>query len=73
MESKHSGTQTKALAMGFAKNDLACCECLTARVNDLHIAIGINIVGKTSGKGTEEIITINVNGKLKFTQIVAPG
>lgn len=68
IESKHSGTQTKAPATGFANNDLARCERLTALVNDLHITIGINNVGKTSGNGTEEIITINVNGTHKFTQ-----
>ena len=83
IESKYSGIQTKTLAMDFAKNDSADYERLRTLVRDLDIAILINNVGKshdipvpfleTSGKEMDEIITINVNGTLKVTQIVAPG
>jgi len=69
--------------MGFAKNGSAHYKCLTALVKDLHIAIVINNVGKshdmpipfltTSGKAIDEIITFNVNGTIKVTQIVPPG
>jgi len=69
--------------MRIAKNDSAHYERLAALVGDLHIAILINNVGKshdsgitfleTSGKAMDQIISINVNGALKVTQIVAPG
>jgi len=52
-------------------------------VKNLHIVILIRNVGKsddipipsleTLGKEMDEIITINVNGTLKATQIVPPG
>jgi len=80
IKSKYSGIQTKALAIGFERNDSADYEPLMALVKDLHIAILIDNVSKsnniaipfleTSGMEMDEIITINVNGTLKITQIL---
>lgn len=69
--------------MDFARNDAADYNRLKALIEGLNIAILVNNVGKshdipvpfleTAQKEMDDIITINITGTLKVTQIVAPG
>ncbi|RPB17636.1 NAD(P)-binding protein [Morchella conica CCBAS932] len=83
IESKYASTQTKILPMDFAANDSADYDRLAALIKDFDIAILVNNVGKshdipvpfleTTHKEMNDIITINITGTLKVTQLVAPG
>ncbi|KAF8460383.1 estradiol 17-beta-dehydrogenase-like protein 12-b [Kalaharituber pfeilii] len=85
IESKYAaqGIKTKYLAMDFSKNSDNDYAKLKEIVDGLDIAILINNVGQshempvpfllTEQKEMTDIITINVFGTLKVTQIVAPG
>ncbi|KAG0137745.1 hypothetical protein HOY82DRAFT_575891 [Tuber indicum] len=67
IESKHSGIETKTLAMDIAKNDPVDYERWRALVMDLDIAILITNVTQSHDILMDEIVTI------KFTQIGTPG
>lgn len=85
IESKYAGqgVKTKYLTMDFAKNlDLDYAK-LKEAVDGLDIAILVNNVGQsydmptpfllTEKKVHDDVVTINVTGTLRVTQIVAPG
>lgn len=75
--------QTKILAMDFARNADADYKALGDLVSDLDVSILVNNVGQshsipvpflqTSAEEMTNIITINCNGTLRVTQLVAPG
>ncbi|CEJ53843.1 Very-long-chain 3-oxoacyl-CoA reductase [Penicillium brasilianum] len=75
--------ETKTLAMDFARNADADYQALGALVSDLDVSILVNNVGQshsipvpfvqTSAEEMTNIITINCNGTLRVTQLVAPG
>lgn len=77
------GIKTKYLAMDFAKNLNSDYSRLKEVVDGLDIAILVNNVGQsyemptpfllTERKTHDDIISINVIGTVKVTQIVAPG
>ncbi|KAF8420680.1 estradiol 17-beta-dehydrogenase-like protein 12-b [Tirmania nivea] len=85
IESKYAGqgVKTKYLAMDFARNLDSDYAKLKETVDGLDIAILVNNVGQsyemptpfllTEKKVHDDIITINVTGTLRVTQIVAPG
>ncbi|KAI5788370.1 hypothetical protein EDC01DRAFT_729037 [Geopyxis carbonaria] len=83
LQSEYSGLQTKTLAMDFAKDSPADYSALEKLISGLDVAILINNVGKshdfpvsfleTEQAEMDDIITINVNGTLKVTRVVAPG
>ena len=77
------GIQTKHLAMDFSKNSDVDYAKLKDLIEGLDIAILVNNVGQshdiptpflvTEKKEMTDIITINVLGTLRVTQLVAPG
>ena len=85
IESKYAsqGIKTKHLAMDFSKGADADFANLKELVEGLDVAILVNNVGQshdiptpfllTEKKEMQDIITINVLGTLKVTQIIAPG
>ncbi|RPB21798.1 3-ketoacyl-reductase [Terfezia boudieri ATCC MYA-4762] len=85
IESKYAGqgVRTKYLTMDFAKNMDSDYAKLKETVDGLDIAILVNNVGQsydmptpfllTEKKVHDDIVTINVTGTLRVTQIVAPG
>jgi len=85
IESKYAGqgVKTKYLTMDFAKNSDADYAKLKDLVDGLDIAILVNNVGQsyemptpfllTEKKVHDDIVTINITGTLRVTQIVAPG
>lgn len=83
IEKKYNGVETKILPMDFARNDAADYARLKTLIDRLDIAVLVNNVGKshdipvpfleTAQKEMDDIITINVTGTLKVTQLVAPG
>ncbi|ETS82950.1 3-ketoacyl-CoA reductase [Pestalotiopsis fici W106-1] len=83
LESKHSGLQTKILAMDFSADRDEDYEALKQLIDGLDVGILINNVGQshsipvpfllTEKKEMQDIVTINCLGTLKVTQAVAPG
>lgn len=83
IEKKYDHVETKILPMDFARNDPADYARLKTLIEGLDIAVLVNNVGKshdipvpfleTAQKEMDDIITINVTGTLKVTQLVAPG
>jgi len=82
IQTANASTQTKTLAMDFAENKDSDFEALKSLTQDLDIAILINNVGlshsipvpfiQTEQKEMGDIITINVIGTLRVTQLIAP-
>ncbi|KAL7276340.1 hypothetical protein RUND412_000679 [Rhizina undulata] len=83
IEGKFSGVQTKILPMDFSQNSDADYDRLKALIDGLDIAVLVNNVGcshsipvpflETEKTEMDEIITVNVFGTLRVTQLVAPG
>ena len=83
IQSKNGSTQTKILAMDFARNQDSDFAALESLVQDLDVSILVNNVGlshempvpfiQTPEKEMRDIITINCTGTLRVTQAVAPG